>query len=502
MREALKVMLLTATANLLAVLQAMGYGLLVRDLPGGLIPPGNLVFVWSALTLLASYAIFGPILMIANRSLSRVFDQLLRGGTPDPAQLEQARRRALELPVYMSRLSTIVWVLSAASFPLYVWAVGAQVELLAKIHVMIVTILIGGVSGTFIYYIIEWRARARIIPVLFPDGRLSRVTGVRPVTLGFKICVLLVVTVLMPIVVLTFAALMGTLTPQVVLYLGASFFLFGILQAAFIGHSISKPVTDLAREVDKVTREDLSAQAQVLSLDHIGQLAEGFNEMVVGLRRAVFVKETFGRYVTRQVLDEILKGKVELGGELRCATVMFSDIRGFTALSEKLGPAELVSFLNRYLDIMVDVVVEYGGTVDKFIGDAVMASFGVPLSKDDDALRAVKAALQMTARLVTWNAQRASAGELPIDIGIGLHTGDVVAGNIGSAKKMEYTVIGDTVNTSSRIEQLNKRFNTRLLISSTTFALVKDQVIARALDPVEVKGKALPLTVYEVTGLR
>jgi adenylate cyclase len=147
-------------------------------------------------------------------------------------------------------------------------------------------------------------------------------------------------------------------------------------------------------------------------------------------------------------------------------------------------------------------VVEEGGTVDKFIGDAVMASFGVPVAQSDAALRAVRAGLGMLERLAAWNVERARAGEPPIEIGIGVHSGDVVAGNIGSTKKMEYTVIGDTVNTSSRIEQLNKRLGTRLLVSAQTHTQVADAVEARALEPVMVAGKSRPVLVYEVTGLR
>jgi adenylate cyclase len=250
--------------------------------------------------------------------------------------------------------------------------------------------------------------------------------------------------------------------------------------------------------VSRVRHDDLSARAHVVSADAIGRLGDGFNAMVEGLRRARFVEETFGRYVTPQVRDEILAGKIPLGGERRRATVLFCDVRGFTALSEKLPPEEVVAVLNAYLNLMVDALVEEGATIDKFLGDGILAVFGVPLAQEDGARRAVRAALAMLARLDVWNAERKSAGATPLAIGIGVHSGEVVAGNIGSARKMEYTIIGDAVNTASRIEGLNRQLGTRLLVSSEVHAEVASHVDARALDPVEVRGKAKPLALYEI----
>ncbi len=504
MNDFVRICLIAGICNAIAVGEGLIYGRLVLPTLQADPVAVRALYTWAFTSLLVSYGIAIPLWWLLCRPLARARAALAGGPPIPPAELELARRRALNMPVSLTRMSTGLWVFCAFTYPPYALLRHMPVSELDMLHVVLVTILTGTIAGSFIYYSAERYARSDLIPALITDGHPSRVPGGRPVPLSFKLIILLFSCALMPIAVLTFAAVTGTLTTAALLFLGGSFVVMGALQVLMISASVTRPVQALAAEMHKVTHADLTASAPAVSLDHIGQLAEGFNEMVTSLKRAEFVKDTFGRYVSRQVLDEILGGKVALGGELRRATVLFSDIRGFTALSENLPPADVVSFLNRYLDIMVDVIIEQRGTIDKFIGDAIMASFGVPLShagEADDALRAVRAALGMITRLESWNLERVKGGEQPIDIGIGLHTGDVVAGNIGSAKKMEYTVIGDTVNTSSRIEQLNKHFGTRLLVSAETYALVRESVVARELEPIEVKGKALPLRLYEVKSL-
>lgn len=211
------------------------------------------------------------------------------------------------------------------------------------------------------------------------------------------------------------------------------------------------------------------------------------------------VRQMFQKYVPADVVREALKMKN--GGRLSAkltATVLFSDIRGFTSISETMRPEDVVSFLNDYLHRMVAIVFDEGGIVDKFIGDSVMAVFGAPVPKPDDAARAVRAALRMIEEVVHFNEQQKARGGIAIDVGIGLHTGPLIAGNIGSDRKMEYTVIGDTVNVASRVESLNRELNTNVLITKQCYDAIGDAFAVRALPLVQVKGKKLPLQVYEV----
>ena len=236
--------------------------------------------------------------------------------------------------------------------------------------------------------------------------------------------------------------------------------------------------------------------------DEIEALASGFNTMVDGLRERDKLRATMGKYMTQSVMDHLMSGKVELGGETLTVTILFSDIRSFTSISETMSAGELVKLLNEYFTEMVTVVMEEGGVVDKYIGDAIMAVFGAPVSKPDDARRAVRAAVRMRHALAKLNEKLVARGSQPIRTGIGLHTGEVIAGNIGSEARMEYTVIGDAVNLASRLETATKELGTDVLISEDTQALLDDELETRAVREITVKGRTKPVTVYEVLGFK
>jgi adenylate cyclase len=211
------------------------------------------------------------------------------------------------------------------------------------------------------------------------------------------------------------------------------------------------------------------------------------------------MKSTMSRYMDPAIAEKLLAGGEEvLGGKSVTGTVLFSDIRGFTSITEDLGAHATVSLLNEYFTVMVECIQKQGGMLDKFIGDAIMAVFGLPLPHDDDEDRAVRASISMITELRRWNAQRAEAGKRPVDIGVGLNTDVIVSGNIGSPKRMDYTVIGDGVNLASRLESACKEYGTRILISEHTFAKLRGTYRIREVDRVIVKGKSEPSSIYEV----
>ena len=272
--------------------------------------------------------------------------------------------------------------------------------------------------------------------------------------------------------------------------------------AQLLSRYIKRPFQDLLHIVQQVQAGDLSVRANVHGRDEIGQLGAALNGMVEGLRERDVVKEILGRYVTTQVSDEVLKGNVNLGGESRRVTILFSDIRDFTAMAEEMEPTQVVDFLNDYFSEMVEAVFEYGGVLDKFMGDGMLAVLGSFGDAPDHPRRGVMAALRMKALLGKINGKRSIMGKPPINIGIGIHTDEVIVGNIGSYRRLEYTVIGDGVNTTSRLESLNKVFDSTILITPSTYEEVSDLSECRLMPEAQIRGKTKTMTTYEVLSIK
>lgn len=195
-----------------------------------------------------------------------------------------------------------------------------------------------------------------------------------------------------------------------------------------------------------------------------------------------------------------MKGDLHLGGSKKMVTVFFSDIRDFTKFSEGHTPEQVVEMLNEYFQVMVGIINRNGGVVDKFIGDAIMAVWGAPKGTERDSQNAVKACLEMRVALAELNASRAARDKVPIKIGMGVHRGEAISGTIGSSERMEYTVIGDTVNQASRIEASTKSFGTDLLLSEDMAEFALEEFIMEVAGSVEVKGKEAPLKLFKVRG--
>ena len=263
--------------------------------------------------------------------------------------------------------------------------------------------------------------------------------------------------------------------------------------------STVKGISDAAEHVKR--GKYVSAQV-IRTGDELENLAVHFNDMVRGLEERDRLRETFGRYVTRQVADHLMKGNLDLGGELVPVTVLFSDIRSFTSISENMDPRALLDFLNEYFSGMVESVMHHHGVVDKFIGDAIMAVFGAPVPEPNDPLNAVKAALEMRSRLDKINENFRKRGLPEVRTGIGLHSGQVVAGNMGHSERMEYTVIGDAVNLASRLEGMTKELQCDVVLSEDLYVQVEEHVQAEPLRKIKVKGRDREVMVYRLIGLR
>ncbi len=236
--------------------------------------------------------------------------------------------------------------------------------------------------------------------------------------------------------------------------------------------------------------------APLLDLDN---KAIGYMLVLEDITREKRVRNTMSRYMAKEVVDRLLaSGDEMLKGSSHVATVLFSDIRQFTTLTEAMSPQQTVAMLNEYFTEMVEVVLSHGGMLDKYIGDALMAIFGAPVEDVADADRALRVATEMIRALEQLNARRAGEGLAAIDIGVGLATGEVLAGSVGSVKRMEYTVIGDTVNLAARLESANKHYGTKVLVSGPTVEALTTPAILRRIDVLQVKGKSKPTQLYEL----
>ncbi|MDX1961432.1 MAG: adenylate/guanylate cyclase domain-containing protein [Leptospiraceae bacterium] len=284
---------------------------------------------------------------------------------------------------------------------------------------------------------------------------------------------------------------------QTLIISGISIF-YTILAAFLLSKSITDPIKELSIAMKKVQEGNIETMAHIISTDELGGMAKGFNLMTEGLRDREKIKNVFGKYVSTEIRDQILNGDFKLGGEEVYATILFCDIRGFTSISEKHSPEKIVSMLNSYFTEMVTAIKNNGGVIDKFIGDSIMATFGAPKNTGNHAKQAVSAAIEMLQRLDAHNELQRFKEEPEFQIGIGISTGKFIMGNIGSEDRLEFTSIGDTINTASRIESATKELNTTILFSEETKELLEEGYFVGEL---ALKGKKEKVRLYSVKRL-
>jgi len=268
----------------------------------------------------------------------------------------------------------------------------------------------------------------------------------------------------------------------------------------YFSEGISMPIRELVEAAERISVGDYQIKLKPHTRDELADLAQAFNTMAAGLEERNQMKETFTRYHNKELADKMLTDKAHLGGERKEMTILFIDIRDFTTLSENMEPEKVVEMLNEYLTRMVALIRTYGGVVDKYIGDAIMALWGIPEETPDDTMHAVRCCLEVREELARFNALRAARGEVPLRVGMGLNRGKVVAGNIGSPKKMEYTVVGDAVNVASRLENATKDYATDLLISRPVYEKVYRRFIIEPCPNARVKGKVQEVEIFRVRG--
>ncbi len=287
-----------------------------------------------------------------------------------------------------------------------------------------------------------------------------------------------------------------------------SYYLLGVILSmsffvSFVfAQRLSRNIEKLTAFAHRIAQGDFNVEAskEIRSKDEVGQLAIAFDDMTMGLQERDKIKNMFTKFHGTAVTDQLMSQEDLRKGQEREAVVFFSDIRGFTTYSNDRSAEEVVGMLNSYFEVMVTIITKHGGVVDKFVGDAIMAVWGAPASSEDDVRNAMNACLEMRLALADFNQQRLEDGKEAITMGMGLHVGPVVAGTVGSHDRLEYTVIGDTVNTASRIESATKQHGTDLLISESVAQRLNDEFILRNAGETVVKGKSRPLKLATVLG--
>jgi len=297
---------------------------------------------------------------------------------------------------------------------------------------------------------------------------------------------------------------------KVSIVFGVAIILLGIV-AAIVARNVRRPLTQIIDAAAAISRGELKTRVQVQRNDELGVMGHHINLMAEQLQEREFIRETFGRYVSEEIAKTLLNQDMaqSLNGEERVVTILFCDMRGYSTLSEQMPPQQIVDMLNRYLGAMTDIVYQHNGCVIEFMGDAIFAVFGAPHYLANHAEKAVRCAIDMRTRLASLNRELESAGItrywkskeiFGLSARIGIHTGDVITGNLGSHTRMKYSVIGDTVNVASRLETLNKELGTDILLSRDVFTHLPDDLVQLLVSHGEfkVKGREQMITVYSV----
>lgn len=467
--------------------------------------------------LLLSFLLYFVLCLVYERPIHEAMRTLARKETPSDRLLTLARLRAMNAPVAYAALTAMFWMAALMLFPFVLSMLSPPVLKTYWATTAMMSLFVGAFMTVLGYFAVSAVSRIRFLPALFPHGHLDMQPGGHSLSLRGRthlvfvtICALPVLLAVLNAIVWRYVILDETgrhivsaramAGYQVSQSISLSLFclVMGFAVVVSFGMMIGRSIRAVSEAVEAVHRGDLSAIVRVDSRDEIGLLGDRVNEMIIGLRERKRIVEAFNRYVDRTLTRQVLEGEIRMGGIQLEVSIIFCDIRGYTSLSEGMEPDRIVAMLNRYFTLMAGAVEEEGGTVNKFIGDAILAVFGAPQPCADHRDRAIRAALAMYRALGGFNAEQREDGQPELKAGIGIHSGLVLAGNIGTANKIEYTVIGDAVNVAQRIEELTAEKGSPIICSGATLGPYKQRYAHEALGIVGVKGRTDTLDVYSL----
>lgn len=447
------------------------------------------------------YAIpFPLIVVLIVVYLFPVIRDALRASVSDGATV-----RLLNAPFVLALFTVAGWLVGSLAF--VVAALGTSLTIPAEymLQVVFVSLILSSIAFVVIYYAVEAFNRTIVVPRLFPRGGFTDTPGLARATTRTRLIILYLVASLLPLLLLARIALLlnneganafgeDIAVPIAILAAGVGAVALAI--TLFKATAIADPVSHMVEAAERIKRFDLDVEIPVVSTDELGLLSERLNEMVQGLRDRERMRDVFGRVVDPSVRDRLLSGEIDLGGEEVEATVLFLDVVGFTTLSESMEPADVVRLLNTLFTECAERIADAGGHIDKYIGDAVMAVFGTPSPLDNHAAAALRAVSSIRRAEPAISRALESAGYPRVALRAGIHTGRVLAGNIGSPQRIEYTVIGDAVNTASRLVTAAKEHRVATLASATTVEHAGGVPGATSVGAVALRGRREPIEAF------
>jgi adenylate cyclase len=461
--------------------------------------------------------LFDPLVFVLLVLVTRVYEipvrqviHLRSQGLDEPAHLlARARRRMLNEPFFLMAANLCLWVVAYLFYAAVLIRSGLGLPelgggFLRSLFASLVTVI-------FAFFALQSIQQRWLSPFFFPEGLIHKTAGALRIRISTRLTAMLFACNIVPFTGLLHmlhagsggaqdqAAASSPLVPLLTLDI-AIFMGMGIWVTVLVTRNFTRPLRSITKVLRGIQLGNLDERVRVTTNDEIGYSGDMINEMAAGLKERDFIKDTFGKYVSEEVRDEILSGRIPLDGEAREVTVLFADLRNFTPMVESTPPKEVVRVINRYFQEMEEAIQHHHGLVLQYIGDEIEAVFGAPVPRDGHPADAVGAALEMRERLERLNGVLAEEGHPTLSHGIGIHTGRVVAANIGSASRVSYALVGDTVNLASRLQGLTRDLGTDIILSRATRESLNGEIPLRPLPPTRVKGKREIVEIFELSG--
>ena len=472
----------------------------------------NPIYYWTDI-------IFPPVAFIFVAVMTLLYEQQIRiylntkfRNKLVPEDLEnKARQRLLNEPFILITLDLSMWLLAAVVYTILHLTLDSGSSLIQR--TIFTNLSTGFITVTLAFFLLEHVLQKRLAPLFFPEGGLCEIPKTLRIRIRTRLAALLFACNLIPLfsIIHIFQRIVENYQDpfvalnhlrQVLLTSSYVFIGAGICLTMLVSRNLTLPFEEIIQTLRGVRNGDFEKKVRVTSNDEIGYTGDVINEMTVGLQEREMIKDTFGKYVAKEVRDEVLSGKIPLDGEKKDVTILFSDLRNFTSMTEKNDPKLVVKILNLYFKEMADVIQKQAGLVLQFIGDEIYAVFGAPVFLSDHPAKAFRAGLEMNHRLEKLNTDLREKGWPILQHGIGIHTGEALAAIIGSPDRLSYLLVGDTVNLASRLQSLSKEVGTEMIISEATHArLTESELVGtelRQLPSTQVKGKSYPVGIFAV----